>query len=306
MDAGSPAHIDDEGLVVCALCSRQNEHDDYEPAWQGTPGGSAQRKYERLRRREHESTRKELPLAIALVAVAALCGYFVVQIVAAIVNHRFGEHTTALAKPVFVPSTAHEVGAFLAIVAGVGMARMFWSRRQSTTAWAKGAQGERVVAARLAKVVSKGVSVICDRRIPGGRANIDFIAVGPTGIYVIDAKVVAGRIAARTTGPIWNRGPVKLFIGGRNRTSFIEGMDRQVRAVATALWDIPETRVVPIRPLVVLVGAEWGWFQRPLRVQGVWVGWPEETAKVVSRAGPLNQEVIRQLRHVLASQLPEA
>jgi hypothetical protein len=306
MDAGSLARIDDEGLVVCALCSRQNEHDDYEPAWRGTPGGSAEREYERRRQRERESTRKGLPLAIAFVAAAALCGYFAIQIVAAIVNHRFGEHTTALAKPVFLPSTAHEVGALFAIVAGVGMATRLWSRRQSTTAWATGAQGERVVAARLAKVASKGVSVICDRRIPGSRANIDLIAVGPTGIYVIDAKVVSGRVTARTTGPIWNRGPVKLFIGGRNRTSFIEGMDRQVRAVATALRDIPETPVVPIEPLVVLVGAGWGWLQRPLRVQGVWVGWPKETANVVSRAGLLNQEVIRQLAYALASRLPEA
>jgi uncharacterized protein (DUF2384 family) len=70
-----------------------------------------------------------------------------------------------------LPSTAHEVGALFAIVAGVGMATRLWSRRQSTTAWATGAQGERVVAARLAKVASKGVSVICDRRIPGSRAG---------------------------------------------------------------------------------------------------------------------------------------
>jgi hypothetical protein len=303
MDAGSLARINDKGLVVCILCSRQNGHGDDAPVRQGTPGGSAQRKYERRRQRERETTRKELPLAIAFVTVAALCAYFAIQILAAIVNDR---HTAAPTKPVFLPSTAHEIGALFAIVAGVGMARMFWSRRQSTTAWATGAQGERVVAARLAKVASKGVSVICDRRIPGSRANIDFIAVGPTGIYVIDAKVVSERVAARTTGPIWNRGPVKLLIGGRNRTSVIEGMDRQVRAVATALRDIPATPVVPIKPSVVLVGAEWGWLQKPLRVQGVWVGWPKEMAKVVSRAGPLNQDVTRQLAYALASRLPEA
>src|SRR5205085_1810838 len=62
------------------------------------------------------------------------------------------------------------------------------SEPQSTRAWASGAAGERRVAERLAVLAGEDVLLLHDRRIPGTRANIDHLAVGPAGVYVIDAK----------------------------------------------------------------------------------------------------------------------
>jgi len=59
---------------------------------------------------------------------------------------------------------------------------------QSTTAWDTGARGEERLGQRLNELASETVRVLHDRRIPGTRANIDHLAVTPTGVYVIDAK----------------------------------------------------------------------------------------------------------------------
>lgn len=59
---------------------------------------------------------------------------------------------------------------------------------QSTTAWDTGALGEELLGNGLNKRSSPSLRVLHDRRVPGTRANIDHIAVTPTGIWVIDAK----------------------------------------------------------------------------------------------------------------------
>lgn len=246
------------------------------------------------------------PIWLALVALAAVFGYFGVQIVAAVVNHMVKTTATTTTNPPFTASTAHSLGSLAAIIAAVGMARAFWKRRQSTTAWATGARGERTVASRLASVESKGVLTVHDRRIPGSTANIDHVAVGPSGVFVIDSKVRKGSVTTRATGPIWNRGPTKLFIGSRDCTSFITGMDRQVAVVAKALGGQPDLAGIRIHPMITVVDGEWGLFARPLRVQGVWVGWPREMARAVSRQGPLSPEMVRRIASTVASHLPEA
>ena len=56
---------------------------------------------------------------------------------------------------------------------------------QPTAAWKVGAEGEVRVAEVLAS--ASGIEVLHDRLVPGSRANIDHIAVGPSGVFVIDA-----------------------------------------------------------------------------------------------------------------------
>lgn len=272
----------------------------------GVPGQSAQREYERRRRRERDVVRQRRSFAIGLVAAAAIATYVAVQVVAAVVNGYISKHTSGASHHPFTASSAHGIGLLLAVVASVGMARSVWMPRQTTTSWSSGAVGERAVGARLASVSSKGVIAVHDRLIPGSRANIDHIAVGPSGIFVIDAKVVKGRVAVRSTGPIWNRGWAKVYVGGRDKTSAVDGMARQVEAVRSALRNSGLTESVPVRPVVAFVGAEWGWLARPLDVRGVVVCWPKEVARITSRSGPLDAEMVRRLTTAIATQLREA
>jgi len=97
-------------------------------------------------------------------------------------------------------------------------------------AWLEGAEGEEMLARHLAKTCPD-VPVLHDRRIPGTRANIDHIAIAPSGVFVIDAKRYKGKVEVRRS----RRGGKELFIAGRRKTKLIEGLERQRALVAEAL-----------------------------------------------------------------------
>jgi hypothetical protein len=226
------------------------------------------------------------------VALSVVAAYFAVQILAALVNSVGRTHRAAIAKLPFPPSTAHDVGILFAVLAAIGVSAKIWARKPTTESWAKGARGEELLADRLSVLLSRGVALIHDRAIPGSSANIDLIAVAPSGVFILDAKNMRGRVVAKATGSVWNPGPTKLLVGGRNHSAYIEKMSPQVAAVATALTSLPAARGVPITPMLVFVSSEWGWFARPFRLGGVWVGWPKKAAEIISQPGPLTPEMI--------------
>ena len=73
---------------------------------------------------------------------------------------------------------------------------------QSTRAWAQGAVGEEKLAQRLNGLRDQGVQLLHDRRIAGSRANIDHIAIGSAGVFVIDAKRYQGQPQLRVSGGV--------------------------------------------------------------------------------------------------------
>lgn len=175
---------------------------------------------------------------------------------------------------------------------------------QHTRAWAAGAKGERAVGQTLDGLANRGVVTLHDRRIPGTKANIDHIAIASSGIYVIDTKYrEKGRVAKRPDGPIWNRSPGRLYVGGRNATSLVGKMAGQVSAVMAALEAVPGARVVPIQPMLVFVNAEWGYFSSPFDLAGVWVGPRKAMAKTVGGPGPMGTAGIEILKQAIATQL---
>lgn len=214
--------------------------------------------------------------------------------------------TWAPASASVATSTAYWPGALAAVLfAGITASRL-WPRKQSTDAWAKGASGERHVATCLGRVLGKDVALVHDRRIPGTRANIDHIAIGPTGVYVLDAKNVSGRVEVRTSGSVLRRGPARLFVGGSDRSGYITGLGMQVAAVSRVLAVLPDGRPAPVHPMVVLVGARWAGFASPRVIGGVWVGRAKEANRVVSRPGPLSPGAIRLLASAIVDGLPPA
>lgn len=99
------------------------------------------------------------------------------------------------------PSLARPLAGFLLLVlAGAGALVMAWVRRE-TASFIKGAVGEERVAAELAFLpaphqVFHGVAPRT-RGPASARADFDHVVVGPTGIFVIETKNWAGRIAVR-------------------------------------------------------------------------------------------------------------
>ena len=175
---------------------------------------------------------------------------------------------------------------------------------QHTRAWGSGAEGERAVARRLDALDDRGVIALHDRRVPGSSANIDHIAVGPSGIYVIDAKYrETGRAQLRRPGSIFRPKPPQLWVGGRNCTKLVANMAKQVDVVKFVL---PEELRPQVRAILALVNVDWGIFPTAFEIGEFLVAWPKEVARVVSRAGPLSAAEVRSTAGQLADRLKPA
>lgn len=157
---------------------------------------------------------------------------------------------------------------------------------QPTKAWKVGAEGEQRVAEVMA--TATGVEVLHDRRVPGSRANIDHIVVGPGGVFVVDAKKYTGAIEVRDLGGLF-RLDERLYVNGRDRTSVVDGVLGQIEVVRTALGDAFPG--VEVRGVLCFIGCGWGWRMRPKVVKGVTALWPTALPEHVSADGPHAPEV---------------
>ncbi|NKY41024.1 NERD domain-containing protein [Cellulomonas septica] len=175
---------------------------------------------------------------------------------------------------------------------------------QSTRAWSSGAVGERVVANSLDAWANERVRVLHDRRIPRTRANIDHIAVAPTGVYVIDAKRYKGRPDLRVQGGILRPRTATLTVGGRDCTKLLTGVQKQVELVRGALEAVrPDVRV---RGQLCFVDADWPLFGGAFSLDDVDVLWPKKLAQLLNRDGPLTDEQIDHVHRSLAAAFPVA
>jgi hypothetical protein len=175
---------------------------------------------------------------------------------------------------------------------------------QSTKAWDKGAEGEDALGASLDLLRAEGLGVLHDRRIPGTKANIDHIVIGPAGVFVIDAKHYRGKVERRDKGSFFTT-DWRLYVAGRDQSKLVKAMPRQVEAVRLGLapTEFFGCRMIPV---LCFLGAEWGLFARPFAFDDVRVLWPKELRKFVRSEGPLGADEISQLERAIAAALPIA
>jgi hypothetical protein len=88
-----------------------------------------------------------------------------------------------------------------AVAAGAtGLARRVRPERDPER-WLRGAEGERSTAELLSALPRRFV-VRHDLAVPGSRANIDHLVIGPSGVFVIDSKAYRSRLRVRR-GSAW-------------------------------------------------------------------------------------------------------
>jgi hypothetical protein len=186
-----------------------------------------------------------------------------------------------------------------------GLMLRFQDPPQGERAWEDGAIGEEAVAAHLAGRCPD-VVVLHDRRMPGSRANIDHIAIAPSGVWVIDAKRYKGRIEVRK--PLF--GEAKLVINGRDKTKLVAGLKRQVDAVRAALAIIEKEPPVGGCFCFVNPDGQAGGSGIPLlrtpEIDGFRLFYPRKLSKHLNRPGPLDAEEIAVLSEALVELLPAA
>jgi hypothetical protein len=100
---------------------------------------------------------------------------------------------------------APQLAGLAGLLAAAGLA---WALRfrvsPETTAWRRGAAGERRTARLLSRLEQRGCVVLHDLAVPGSPANIDHLVIGPGGVVVIDSKQYRGRVQLDPDGLLWH------------------------------------------------------------------------------------------------------
>jgi Nuclease-related domain len=93
------------------------------------------------------------------------------------------------------------VGGLAAVLTGWGLR---FRPSPDARAWRRGAVGERRTARLLAGLERQGWAIQHDLAVPGSRANLDHLVIGPGGVFVVDSKQYRGRFKVDPTGRLWH------------------------------------------------------------------------------------------------------
>jgi hypothetical protein len=175
---------------------------------------------------------------------------------------------------------------------------------QSTRAWEIGAQGEERVGVVLEKASARGVLALHDRRIARRRSNIDHIAIGPAGVYVIDTKRYENaEIRVRRVGGLFTPRRDELLVRGRVKTNLVEGLRRQVEVVEGVL-EASTLAHVPVQGVLCFVDGLLPLFQKRLHVDELVVTGRRGLANVVATPGSVDADQRDDLFRLIGQRLP--
>jgi hypothetical protein len=190
----------------------------------GRPGGSAQARWQQLRAAEWTAWARTLPWRVAAtLGIGAAAGVL---------------------SSLLAPRLSLILGALATAATGWGLR---FRPSPDAVAWRRGATGERRTARLLSQLERHGWAILHDLAVPGSRANIDHLAIGPGGVFVIDSKQYRGRLQLDPTGRLWHgRYPLAPTA---QAVSFEADQAAQV---------LPDPGVV-VRPIIAIHGAQVPW-----------------------------------------------
>ena len=132
-----------------------------------------------------------------------------------------------------------------------------------------------------------------DRGIAGSRANIDHVVVVPSAVFVIDAKLYAGKLTK-------SRG--QLYVGGRLKAKLIEGLHKQIELVQEQLRGEPTAQV---RGVLCFVRGTFETYP-PFTVGGVTVHSVGTLRRKLKKDGPLSFSDRQRIAGHLSDRFPPA
>ncbi len=195
-------------------------------------GASAHARYERGRRQHAERIRRRWPLLVGVTLVLMVGTYLFVQ---------------AVMNPIWGGVAALSVG--LALMIAI-------DRLNLADSWRIGAEGERKTASYLAGLEQAGFIVRHDRRVPGYGGNVDHIAIGPTGVWVIETKSYRGRVEVYGD---------RLEVNDQQRDRIVDQVYKEAVAVQIALGDRLTQLGVTVIPVLCLHRAKLGWTEKSVK-----------------------------------------
>jgi len=189
----------------------------------GRPGGSAQATWRRARAAEWATWTRTLPWRLAVIVGIGAGG--------------------GLLGSLLAPRLGLVLGGLAAIAAGWGLR---FRPSPDASAWRRGAAGERHTARLLGPLERQGWTILHDLAVPGSAANIDHLAIGRGGVFVIDSKQYRGRLQVDPTGLLWH--------GRYPLTPTLRAVEFEADRAAQVLAD-PQVVI----PIVAVHGAQVPW-----------------------------------------------
>jgi hypothetical protein len=190
----------------------------------GRPGGSAQARWRRARAAEWAVWTRTLPWRMAATLGIGAGG----GVLGSLLAPRLGLAAAGLAA------------------SAAGWALRF-RPSPDACAWRQGAAGERRTARLLDPLERHGWAILHDLALPSSRANLDHLAIGPGGVFVIDSKQYSGRLQLDSSGRLWH--------GRYPLAPILRAVSFEADQAAQVLPD-PGVAVVPI---VAVHGAQVPW-----------------------------------------------
>ena len=147
------------------------------------------------------------------------------------------------------------------------------------------APGERAQGlAVLAPLERQGFVVLSDRRVPGGRAPVDHVIVGPTGVWLVRSEHRSGTVSIRDG---------RVDHDGRSLRTLLAEHRRAARAVRRLVMRHPTVATSAVHPVAWIHGAAveraWGTGRR---VDGVHVCSTRTMARRITTAEPVIDHVV--------------
>jgi hypothetical protein len=147
------------------------------------------------------------------------------------------------------------------------------------------------------------VLALHDRRIPGRRSNIDHIAIGPAGVFVIDTKRYENaEIRVRRVGGLFTPRRDELLVRGRVKANLVESLRKQVEVVEMVL-DEGALHDVPVTGVLCFVDGLLPIFQKRLHVDDLVVTGRRGLTDVVAASGPLDADQRQALYRLIGQRL---
>ena len=181
-----------------------------------------------------------------------------------------------------------------------GLVKVLVDDPQSTMAWAKGSEGERILAEALTRRIGDRAVLLHDRKMTRSSANIDHLAIAASGVWIIDAKKYKGRLQRRDKGG-WRTTDYHVYVNGHDQTKLAGGLHKQAAMVRTVVSDLE----VPVHMVLCFIDAEWDLFLKPFQIDGVWITYAKHLAEMIGASGPVTADEVLHVANRLASALPE-
>ncbi len=184
-------------------------------------GESAQARFERERMAYTERVRRGAPFLAAVGVLVAVVMFFAAL---AVVETRFAAIAAMVTALAFLWYVVKELPS-------------------DVIYWGRGAEAERRVGVALETLEPHGFVVLHDRRAVGRGGNIDSIAVGPQGVFVIETKY-RGRGVEIVQG--------RLEVGGREQVEVIRQVTDLAILVQVTIADEVNAHRMTVAPVICI------------------------------------------------------